>query len=167
MRQLEQELQSAPSARRGASVADWYPRNPARHVLTGHRQPVTDVAFHPHFSQLASASEDTTIKLYDWETGELEQTLKGHTKPVQSIEFDHSGQYLGTWNALTQGRVPPTSASSSGTPRKAGRTCAPCTGTNTACRAFAFSRATDTWYRRAATRPCESGKRRPGASAHH
>lgn len=96
VRQLEQELQSAPSARRGASATDWYPRSPARHVLMGHRQPVTDVAFHPHFSQLATASEDTTIKVYDWETGELEQTLKGHTKPVQSIEFDHSGQYLGT-----------------------------------------------------------------------
>lgn len=101
VRQLEQELQSAPSARRGASIADWIPRNPARHVLTGHRQPLTDVAFHPQFSQLATASEDATVKIYDWETGELEQTLKGHTKPVQSIAFDFGGQYLGRWTTRT------------------------------------------------------------------
>lgn len=93
--ELEAELESAPSARRGAAVADWYPRA-ARHVLVGHRQPITDVAFHPQFSLVASASEDATIKLWDWETGELEQTLKGHTKPVQSVAFDHAGRYLAT-----------------------------------------------------------------------
>lgn len=92
--ELEAELQAAPSARRSASVQDWYPRPQARHVLLGHRGPVTDVAFHPQFSLVATASEDTTIKVWDWETGELEQTLKGHTKPIQGISFDHAGQYL-------------------------------------------------------------------------
>ncbi|KAL4400710.1 Lissencephaly-1 [Malassezia pachydermatis] len=92
--ELEKELQSAPSARRGASAADWYPRIPPRHTLLGHRQPITDVAFHPMFTLVATASEDCTIKIWDWETGELEQTLKGHTKPVQGIDFDHAGQYL-------------------------------------------------------------------------
>lgn len=92
--ELEAELQSAPSARRSASVADWYPRVPPRHTLLGHRQPITSVAFHPTFSLVASASEDCTIKIWDWETGDLEQTLKGHTKPIQSLTFDHAGQYL-------------------------------------------------------------------------
>ena len=92
--ELEAELQAAPSARRGASLQDWFPRLPARHILLGHRQPITSVAFHPQFSLVATASEDTTIKIWDWETGELEQTLKGHTKPVQGITFDHAGQYL-------------------------------------------------------------------------
>lgn len=92
--QLEEELQTAPSARRAAAAADWYPRAPARHTLQGHRQPVTSVVFHPKFSVLASASEDATLKLWDWETGELEHTLKGHTKPVQSIDFDASGDLL-------------------------------------------------------------------------
>ncbi|WFD30465.1 Lissencephaly-1 [Malassezia sp. CBS 17886] len=91
---LEQELQAAPSARRGAALADWYPRSPARHVLYGHRQPVTQVAFHPQFTMVATAGEDASIKIWDWETGELEQTLKGHTKAVQSIDFDHAGQHL-------------------------------------------------------------------------
>ena len=91
---LEQELQAAPSARRGAALTEWVPRAPARHVLVGHRQPVTSVAFHPRFSVVATASEDTTIKVWDWETGELERTLKGHTKPIQQIEFDSEGHWL-------------------------------------------------------------------------
>ncbi|WFD35364.1 Lissencephaly-1 [Malassezia cuniculi] len=92
--QLEQELESAPSARRAAAASDWYPRAPPRHTLQGHRLPVTSVVFHPRFSIVASASEDATLKLWDWETGELERTLKGHTKPVQAIDFDASGDYL-------------------------------------------------------------------------
>ena len=95
VRELEQELQAAPSARRGAAVDDWIPRNPARHRLSGHRLPLTSVAFHPQFSLLATASEDATIKIWDWETGQLERTLKGHTKPVQSIDFSHDGHWLG------------------------------------------------------------------------
>jgi platelet-activating factor acetylhydrolase IB subunit alpha len=44
---------------------------------------------------LASASEDTTIKIWDYESGEYERTLKGHTKAVQDITFDAKGNYLG------------------------------------------------------------------------
>ena len=69
--ELEAELQTAPSARRGASVQDWYPRPPARHVLLGHRQPVTSVAFHPCFSLGATASEDSTSKLWVCATADL------------------------------------------------------------------------------------------------
>lgn len=44
---------------------------------------------------LASASEDATIKLWDWETGEFERTLKGHTRSVHDVEFDSKGKWLG------------------------------------------------------------------------
>ncbi|KAM0792292.1 protein with putative role during mitosis [Microbotryomycetes sp. NB124-2] len=92
--QLQEELSSAPSKRPSASSPDWVPRAPARHSLTGHRAPVNKVAFHPTFSQLASASEDTTIKIWDWETGDFEVTLKGHTKAVQDVDFDSKGNFL-------------------------------------------------------------------------
>lgn len=94
MSQLQEELAAAPSAKRSASLNDWVPRASARHTMQGHRMPVTKVSFHPVFSQVASASEDTTVKLWDWETGEFERTLKGHTKAVQDVNFDSKGNYV-------------------------------------------------------------------------
>jgi hypothetical protein len=91
---LQEELSQAP-AKRAASQSDWVPRAPAAHVLTGHRSPITRVAFHPQYSILASASEDATVKIWDWETGEFERTLKGHTKAIMDVDFDHKGQLLG------------------------------------------------------------------------
>jgi WD40 repeat protein len=94
--QLMEELSTSrtlPSSTR--SSADWLPRAPATHSLTGHRSPITRVAFHPIFSSLVSASEDATLKIWDWETGEFERTLKGHTKAVMDVEFDSKGNLLG------------------------------------------------------------------------
>lgn len=51
--------------------------------------------FHPVFSMMVSASEDATIKVWDFETGEYERTLKGHTDPIQDIAFDQHGKLLG------------------------------------------------------------------------
>jgi platelet-activating factor acetylhydrolase IB subunit alpha len=82
-------------AQRTASQLDWIPRLPAKHTLSGHRTSITRVAFHPVYSVIASASEDTTAKIWDWETGEFERTLKGHTKNVSDVEFDSKGNLLG------------------------------------------------------------------------
>ena len=94
---LQEELQAMP-ARKANSQVDWLPRAPAQYTLTGHRSPITSVAFHPLFNLVASASEDTTIKIWDWETGEFERTLKGHTKAVWCVDFDSKGDLLGQWN---------------------------------------------------------------------
>ncbi|KAI9788352.1 MAG: protein with putative role during mitosis [Peltula sp. TS41687] len=80
--------------RRNQDPNTWLPRSPARHVLQSHRSPVTCVAFHPIFSSLASGSEDATIKIWDWELGELERTVKGHTKAV--LDVDYGGPRGGT-----------------------------------------------------------------------
>lgn len=86
---LQHEIETATplSSNRKIDPATWLPRAPARHTLQGHRLPVTSVAFHPIFSSLASGSEDSTIKIWDWELGELERTLKGHTKAVLDVDF--------------------------------------------------------------------------------
>lgn len=34
-------------------------------------------------------------QLWDYETGDYERTLKGHTDTVQDIAFDHTGKFLG------------------------------------------------------------------------
>ncbi|KAI9714325.1 MAG: protein with putative role during mitosis [Bogoriella megaspora] len=87
---LQNELDSATPtslSRRNQDPTSWLPRSPARHTLQSHRSPITCVAFHPVFSSLASGSEDTTIKIWDWELGELERTVKGHTKGVLDVDF--------------------------------------------------------------------------------
>ncbi|KAM7190373.1 WD40-repeat-containing domain protein [Rhypophila sp. PSN 637] len=85
---LQSELDSAtPTSRQNKDPISWLPRSPARHTLQSHRQPITCVAFHPVFSVLASGSEDQTIKIWDWELGELERTVKGHTKAVLDVDF--------------------------------------------------------------------------------
>jgi platelet-activating factor acetylhydrolase IB subunit alpha len=87
---LQSELDSATPtslSRRNQDPITWLPRSPARHNLQGHREPVTCVAFHPIFSSLASGSEDYTIKIWDWELGELERTVKGHTRQVLDVDF--------------------------------------------------------------------------------
>ena len=47
------------------------------------------------FSVMVTASEDATVKVWDYETGDFERTLKGHTDAVQDLSFDHTGKVLG------------------------------------------------------------------------
>ena len=93
---LQTELDSAPASMRQKNLDPslWIPRNPPRHTLSGHRMPITGLAFHPTFTVVASCSEDTTIKIWDWETGEFEQTIKGHTKSVHDVDFSFDGKLL-------------------------------------------------------------------------
>lgn len=87
---LQSEIDNATPtslSKRNQDPASWLPRSPARHDLQSHRNAVTSVAFHPIFSSLASGSEDCTIKIWDWELGELERTIKGHTKAVLDLDF--------------------------------------------------------------------------------
>lgn len=44
---------------------------------------------------MVSSSEDATIRVWDFESGEYERTLKGHTDSVQDIAFDAQGKILG------------------------------------------------------------------------
>lgn len=94
---LQSEVDNATPtslSRRNQDPTTWLPRSPARHTLQSHRLPITCIAFHPVFSSLASGAEDTTIKIWDWELGELERTVKGHTKSV--LDVDYGGPRGGT-----------------------------------------------------------------------
>ena len=53
--------------------------------LTGHTDTVTCLAFTPDGTSIASGSWDTTIRLWDVQSGNPLRTLAGHSKPVQSI----------------------------------------------------------------------------------
>jgi platelet-activating factor acetylhydrolase IB subunit alpha len=93
--EAEKEYMSGAPTREKRSPADWIPRPPEKFMLRGHRAPVNRVAFHPVYSLVASASEDATIRIWDFDTGDHEKTLKGHTDSVQDVAFDGSGKLLG------------------------------------------------------------------------
>jgi len=95
---MQSELASGSGARKKQNT-DCIPRPPAIHTLRAHKGNITSVKFHPIFSSIATASEDATIKIWDFETGEYETTLRGHTNSVQSVAFDHSGNILASSSA--------------------------------------------------------------------
>lgn len=89
-RELQSELNNSASAsasKRNKDPASWLPRSPPRHLLESHQAIVNCLAFHPTFTSLASGSDDSTVKIWDWELGELERTLKGHTKAVLDVDY--------------------------------------------------------------------------------
>ena len=71
-----------------------------------HNQHVTSLAFHPLDNLIATASNDGTVRLWDWETGknfgmEIGNHACGiHSIGVQSTAFSPEGKYLATanWN---------------------------------------------------------------------
>jgi WD40 repeat protein len=63
-------------------------------TLQGHQDWVWDIAFSPNSAQLASASRDKTIKLWNPNTGECTQTLLGHQNWVYSVAFSPDGAQL-------------------------------------------------------------------------
>lgn len=86
---LQTELNNATPASlsKRNDPESWLPSAPPRHTLESHRDTINCVAFHPIFSSIASGSDDCTIKIWDWELGELERTIKSHTRPVLDVDF--------------------------------------------------------------------------------
>jgi len=70
---LKEQLANSKGAPRREDVRAeeaYIPQVPAKHSLKGHRANVTCLAFHPQYTQIASSSEDGSIKLWDFENGE-------------------------------------------------------------------------------------------------
>ena len=67
-------------------------------TLNGHGSYVLSVAFDSN-NILASGSYDSTIKLWNKNTGDLLRTLSGHGSWVESVAFDSNNIVaIGTWD---------------------------------------------------------------------
>jgi U4/U6 small nuclear ribonucleoprotein PRP4 len=63
-------------------------------VLSGHQDRVCRVAFHPSGDYVASASFDTTWRLWDVTTSKELLLQEGHSKEVYSVEFQDDGALI-------------------------------------------------------------------------
>ncbi|MBI2477278.1 MAG: WD40 repeat domain-containing protein, partial [Planctomycetia bacterium] len=63
-------------------------------TLEGHTDWVLSVAFSGDGTQLASASADETVKVWDATSGQEMLTLRGHTRGVWSVAFSTDGKRL-------------------------------------------------------------------------
>ena len=42
----------------------YLPKTPPKYSMTGHKATITSIAFHPQYTQLATSSEDGSIKIW-------------------------------------------------------------------------------------------------------
>src|SRR5205085_185873 len=74
---------SVVSAGADHAIHVWTPA--AARIFAGHAGPIFQVAAHPKGAQVYTASADKTVKAFDVNSGNVLQTLTGHTDAVRSV----------------------------------------------------------------------------------
>ena len=78
------------SADQEGTIKYWQPNFNNVKVLQAHTDPIRDLAFSPTDSKFATASDDSTIKIFDFAGGAEEATLTGHNWDVKSVDWHPS-----------------------------------------------------------------------------
>ncbi|MBN3941948.1 ribosome assembly protein 4 [Nostoc sp. NMS9] len=68
-------------------------------TLQGHSSAVNSIAYSPNGQQLASASDDKTIKIWDVSSGKLLKSLTDHKDEVWNVAYSPNGQQLASASA--------------------------------------------------------------------
>lgn len=84
-------------------------------TLQGHSEAISVVAFSPDGATLASGSADTTVRLWNVETGEELVVLNGHPTAIYSVAFSPDGTALASANGWYWAPSPPLQFGESGT----------------------------------------------------
>ncbi|MCJ1324912.1 hypothetical protein MMC10_001574 [Thelotrema lepadinum] len=83
-------------------IPKWLGRLPPRqqawdatlHVFDGHTDLVSSVDFFPNGKQIVSGSHDKTIRIWNVNSGTLDQILEGHWEAVRSVAVSPNGKHL-------------------------------------------------------------------------
>ncbi|KAI0528055.1 WD40 repeat-like protein, partial [Xylaria bambusicola] len=75
------------SADHDGIIKYWQPNFNNVKAIQGHRDPVRDIAFGPNDSKFVTASDDSTLKIFDFAGGVAESTLQGHGWDAKSCDW--------------------------------------------------------------------------------